>query len=490
MKEYKWIDVKDLKFSGLREIRQHTVEQIKESVKENGFDEARVLLVIPDTENGKYVVAGGNHRLKALIEMKVEKVPCLIDNEGDLYQLAIQDNEAEKTYAPIDLFDYLYMIERLKKENKSLKEISIIIGWEENLIKSYSALLKNIVAEFLEFCKLHQKDRASEKVAITTFNFTEGWFRNSGLYELNEEHQLKTIKWFIEEKKCKVSTNQIQEKTNALKEIEEQIQLLEDNLDPTIDAKKLIESIENGEYTTERLATVIKRLNEGAKDKALFGVDCRDELKKLEDGSIDCMITDPPWGVEYVPSRKTTNPQFDKELKEVLILLDDVFKECKRVLKNNGHVYVFFPTMFFVEFKNLLEKYFAVYSIPLIWYKNNHNLCNFKQRYASIYETVFFCKMEKGDLRELNAKVSPDVLKYDKPMNKQHDAQKPEDLLEYLIKNSTGKEEVILDPFMGSGSTLIAAIKSGRHYIGFEKEKSYESNFKRRIGEILEGKAK
>jgi site-specific DNA-methyltransferase (adenine-specific) len=93
--------------------------------------------------------------------------------------------------------------------------------------------------------------------------------------------------------------------------------------------------------------------------------------------------------------------------------------------------------------------------------------------------------MPHGDERHLNNPCSPDVLEYAIPQNKYHDCQKPIELLQYLIENSSGKGEVILDPFAGSGSTLIAAAKCGRYYIGFELEKSYEPPFKRFLGDVV-----
>ena len=217
----------------------------------------------------------------------------------------------------------------------------------------------------------------------------------------------------------------------------------------------------------------------GNDSKVIFDVDALEELEKMESGSVDCVITDPPWGVSYKPIRRTDNPDYDTSLEKVIPYLEKVFEETKRVCKDNAHIYIFFPSMYYTEYRHLLEKYFEVDPIPLIWLKNNHNPCGFKKRYAGMYETIFFCKMPQGDLRKLNNGVSPNVLKYSKPTNRIHNSQKPTDLLEYLIQNSTMKDETILDMFAGSGSTLIAAKIRGRCFIGFEKDKSYEAKFKK-----------
>lgn len=485
MKEYKIIQTNKLRFSGIREIRENIKEEIKKNIQENGYYEARVLAVVPDSED-YYLVADGNHRLNALRELGIKEVPCLVYEKQDIYTLAIEGNNTENTYAPMDLFDWLGIIQQLKEQGLTQQEIGDKIGWSREQIKNYIKIIKTIGTQILDLCKEHQIGRVPEKGTIVPFDFTEGWFRNSGLYDLNEEHQLQTIKWFIKEKVYEQKTNKnLKIKTKQFKEIEDQIELINKFLDPSIDTADLLIAVEKGEYSTERLKDVIETLNKGAKNQFIFGVDCREELKKMETNSIDCIVTDPPWGVEYKPSRKTENPEYDLSLEDALKLFDDVMRECKRICKENAHLYIFFPTMFYREFKEILERYFQVYPIPLIWYKNNHNPCDFKQRYASIYETIFFCKMENGNLRELNYKVSPDIIPINKIKDKIHDSEKPIELLEYLILNSSGEQEIILDPFMGSGNTLLAAAKNNRNYIGYELDKTYESNFRKKLGDLL-----
>jgi DNA modification methylase len=199
---------------------------------------------------------------------------------------------------------------------------------------------------------------------------------------------------------------------------------------------------------------------------------------KVEDKSVDCVVTDPPYGVEYIPSRKTSNPKYDLEKKAALELLNDACKIIRKKIKDDAHLYFFCSDVNVCEFRNILKRYFDVHDNILIWVKNNHTPCDFKKRYASIHELILFCSNKK---RELNRDVSPDVLVYDKPYDKKHDAQKPTELLEYLIENSTDIGDVVLDPFMGSGSTIISAIRKKRIGIGFEKD---EEIFRDALGGI------
>jgi len=100
---------------------------------------------------------------------------------------------AENVYAPMDLFDWLSIIGKLKEEGLTLKEIGNKIGQSESWIKLYSAVLKNISLGILEFCKKYQTGRQTEKVSSQTFEFTQDWFYTSGLYNLSEKYQLKTL---------------------------------------------------------------------------------------------------------------------------------------------------------------------------------------------------------------------------------------------------------------------------------------------------------
>jgi site-specific DNA-methyltransferase (adenine-specific) len=143
--------------------------------------------------------------------------------------------------------------------------------------------------------------------------------------------------------------------------------------------------------------------------------------------------------------------------------------------------------------KSIAETYFEVTPTPLIWAKHNHAPTRdaergFEKMYAHQYEPIFICRMDKGDTRRLNNGVSPNLLRYARPSgdDRYHDAQKPRALLSEIIHNSTGKQETVLDPFAGSGSTLLAAAEAERHYIGFEQSEKYADDFTRELRKVTE----
>jgi len=487
------IEVTRLKPFPVRDIRPSTLEKIKKRITESGYNPARPLSVVKS--NGSFLIADGNHRFAVIQELNIDKVPCVVYEEGhDPYALAVNGNQDEDTYAPMDLFDWLDVIAKLQDEGLTQEKIGERIGWSREKVKDHVTLRSQIGAEILILAKTFQEGRAPKNGAaapknernVTTFDFGEWWFRNSGLYELEADDQMKVMEWFCVEEKCKAAKKKLDEKVEYYKGIRSQLKMLEEQLSPEISYEKkaeLLEAIHKGEYSGKRLESVIKKLNEGVKNKAKFGVDALDSIKTLSDNEVDVVITDPPYGVDFKSSRRTGNPEFDDSL-GILEYFDDLCVELKRVCKENAHIYVFCGCVNAFEFKRILSKHFEVHDNWLTWVKNNHTPCDFKARYASKYEIIWFCTMPNGKERKLNNSVSPDVLEFAIPQDKVHDCQKPEPLLEYLIKNSSGLGEVVLDPFAGSGSTLLAAAKCGRHFIGFEKEEKYSSDFSRKYGDV------
>ena len=85
----------------------------------------------------------------------------------------------------MDLFDWLDIIKKLRDEGLTQSQIGERIGWSESKVKQYSALLSTVVTQVLNLARQYQIGRVTPEVTFATFNFTEGWFRNSGLYDLN-----------------------------------------------------------------------------------------------------------------------------------------------------------------------------------------------------------------------------------------------------------------------------------------------------------------
>jgi hypothetical protein len=103
------------------------------------------------------------------------------------------------------------------RDEHTQSEIGEKLGWSESKVKNHSALLSKVVTGVLETARRHQEGRVTGEVTDVTFPFTEGWFRNSGIYELDDEWQRELIEWFCDEKNCNTSQNQPKSYTFSLK---------------------------------------------------------------------------------------------------------------------------------------------------------------------------------------------------------------------------------------------------------------------------------
>lgn len=215
--------------------------------------------------------------------------------------------------------------------------------------------------------------------------------------------------------------------------------------------------------------------------------DCLDVLPKLEKESIDLIITDPPYLMNYHTGyRLNKNHDFCKPImndnnpsviSEVIPLLFDV-------LKDGGGLYMFCNSNHIDFFKQEIEKHFKVKNI-LIWIKNNWSAGDLKGAYAKSTEFIIFAV--KGR-HLLNGGRDTDTLYYDRVVGNMqlHQNQKPVDLIKFLINKSSQTEDTILDCFMGSGTTGVACMETNRNFIGIELDENYYNIAKQRIQEAKE----
>ena len=104
-------------------------------------------------------------------------------------------------------------------------------------------------------------------------------------------------------------------------------------------------------------------------------------------------------------------------------------------------------------------------------------------------------KVEDGrryplDVISFNQPLTGYNMRTKQPIRRNHSTEKPIDLCEYLIKTYTNEGELVLDACMGSGTTAVACVNTGRHFVGFETDKNYFETAQRRIGEAREAKRK
>lgn len=210
----------------------------------------------------------------------------------------------------------------------------------------------------------------------------------------------------------------------------------------------------------------------------VYNIDCIEGLKKIEDKSIDLILTDIPY---TVVNRKSNGLRvLNKEHADIGNFdLKKFLKECLRVTK--GSIYIFCSTeqVSFIREQLVSSK---MSTRLIIWEKTNPSPMNGEYIWLSGIELCVYGKF-RGAV--FNEKCKNSVLRFPNGRSKFHPTEKPVNLFKYLIEVSSNKDEIILDPCIGSGTTAIACLETKRNFIGFELNKKYFNYCKKRIHEHL-----
>jgi len=186
--------------------------------------------------------------------------------------------------------------------------------------------------------------------------------------------------------------------------------------------------------------------------------------------------------MDYQSNRRTATEKFSKiKNDDGLFWIDDFVDECWRVMSDNSAAYVFCSWHKVDIFKQSFERKFKVKNI-IVWVKNNHGSGDLKGAYAPKHEFVLY--LHKGRSIFRNGR-SPDVIMADKVSGSKmvHPTEKPLPLIEGFIVNNSDHSDIILDPFMGSGTTGVACVNNGRYFIGIELDDDYFQLAKDRIND-------
>ena len=216
----------------------------------------------------------------------------------------------------------------------------------------------------------------------------------------------------------------------------------------------------------------------------LYQGDCLEIMGGIKDKSVDLIVTDPPYLMDYQSNRRKKEDRFDKikNDKGNYMLIQDYLEECHRIMKDNTAIYCFCSWHNIDFFKNEFEKHFKLKNI-LVWNKNNHGTGDLKGSYAPKHEFILFGHKGRTLLRE---KRIADVIDCPKISSNKltHPTEKPQDLLEIFIKQSSDVGSIIFDGFMGTGSCGIVAKKLNRNFIGIELDEKYFNIAKNRLENI------
>lgn len=241
-----------------------------------------------------------------------------------------------------------------------------------------------------------------------------------------------------------------------------------------------------------------------------FG-DCRQLLKKIPSNSVAVVITSPPYNIKKQYGKYEDNIEFSDWKK----LIKETTKEVFRVLKPNGSFFLNLSPIPYGTDKEILPLPYVGYEIiqscgfklrnMITWTFNNMQNCT--NRLSGRYENILWCVKDiKNYVFNLDDVRIPYITKKDKRLvggpgrnptdvwyfdrvnnmtkkhlNLTHPTIYPIEMIERIIKMASNPGDTVLDPFLGSGTTVVAALKLGRIGIGFELDDKYESEIKNRL---------
>lgn len=225
----------------------------------------------------------------------------------------------------------------------------------------------------------------------------------------------------------------------------------------------------------------------------LYQGDCLDIINNIE--VVDCIITDIPYNISKKNNFKTMKDrtgrngidfgEWDKGFEEENLI------QFIPLIKSGGSFILFHSFEQFGKLKEIFENNGLMLKDKLIWEKTNPMPRNRDRRYISNIEILswYVKPKNKWTFNRQNGKYESSVLKYPSKsgggFRRYHPTQKNLKMIEYLIKIHTNENDVVLDPFMGSGTTGVACMNLNRRFMGIELDESYFNIAKNRIEEAL-----
>lgn len=196
----------------------------------------------------------------------------------------------------------------------------------------------------------------------------------------------------------------------------------------------------------------------------------QDHIDALEDGSVALLLTDPPYGMEYQSNRRKLANKHEKiEGDDSLCAVEDMLNAMFMKLKDGAHAIIFCHPGKTGEARDIANSAgFTVAETPLVWHKMTHGSGDL-DGFAPSYESAIHARKGKAKL----LKRIDDVLSVPRRSSTLHPTEKPVDLLCQLIDATSVTGELVVDPFGGVASTLVAAKQMGRKYWGCEVDENY-----------------
>lgn len=224
----------------------------------------------------------------------------------------------------------------------------------------------------------------------------------------------------------------------------------------------------------------------------LYNMDCRELMLRFPSESVDLILADPPYNISRystgnIPrAGKTTLNNEIADWDKILVKPDEYVDVFKRIIKPAGNIIIFSGYNQIGEWHKVFDPAFDTFQI-FVWHKTNPAPKVYRNGFCNSCEFAIFL-WNRGHIwnfstqEEMHNFYECPICSYPERLKSPfHPTQKPIQLLEHFIKIASNPGAIILDPFMGVGSTGVAAIKNDRRFIGCDLNKDYVEAAQRRI---------
>lgn len=229
----------------------------------------------------------------------------------------------------------------------------------------------------------------------------------------------------------------------------------------------------------------------------IFNDDVLEIMKLMDNESVDLIVTDPPYRTTSRGGNGNSGGMCKKkEFKSGKVFTHNTIKpqeyipEFYRILKEGTHCYIMTNHVNLYEILTVAQDCGFHFIKSLVWNKGNKIM---GQAYMSQFEYILFFR--KGKFKKINKCGASDILEVPNKKQKDedgknlHDTEKPVELMRILVENSSQENDIIFEPFMGIGATVVASLELNRRCIGVELDDKYFSIAKDRVEQLFKNES-
>lgn len=492
-------------------MRQDVIDAIAACLID-GFSEKHAIHVRPI--DGRFQVLSGHHRKRAAEQVKLDKVPCWVeemDDDAAFMELVTSNNQGELD--PLEIGIHAFEAVPLSKGGRGkkggLSEYAEKIGKDKGDVSRYrdAGEVCKTVGLTQQFLGCAQHLSAAHKLPKKCWHKAAQWLVDSGASVTDTGELVRRVleacqavpecmEWLFPADQ--LFTRMASTKDFSASSVESIIGLYKSALAFIKDCKTLkpedVEAFDNwmrdnvggDSWNRRQVQSRIEELESAAERNALdleaswcLG-DFRQHIASVKDSTVSLLLTDPPYGMEYQSGRRAEKHSKiveDGDLAAAKSAVSDCLELAFPKLQDNAHVLIFCRWDSEHLFATQLAAAGLTVKGSLVWVKNNHGSGDLKGGFAPKHERILHAVKGTPQLH----RREPDVLECDKVDTADHPTEKPLELLKTLIEATTVKNQIVLDPFGGVASTCVAAAVLGRRFFGCEIDEGYHATGKQRL---------